>query len=101
MQTSTNINQGTPKGEMRLIATDSNHMALPNPINKPAVTPDTMQMAPSHLPVMPLSSSMPSMSMLLPRDTMKASTPQAMAAVDASANCTRHAMLPNGTSAVQ
>jgi hypothetical protein len=38
--------------------------------------------------------------MLLPRDTIKASTPQAIAAVDASANWTRHAIFPNGTSTV-
>src|SRR3984957_2028974 len=100
MQTSTNINHGTPKSEIRLITTDSFHMELPNPINKPEVIPDTMQMAPSHLPVTPLSSSIPSMSMLLPRDTMSERIPQAKAAVDASANCTRQAILPNGTSTV-
>jgi hypothetical protein len=41
------------------------------------------------------------MSMLLPRETMKASTPQAIAAVLASARATRHAMFLNGTSTVQ
>ena len=43
---------------------------------------------------------MPSINMLLPRDTINASTPQAIAAVDASASSTRHAMFLNGTSTV-
>ncbi len=82
------------------MTTDSFHMELPNPINSPAVNPHTMQMAVSHLPVIPLSSSIPSISMLLPRETMRAITPQAMAAVEASANSTRQAMLRKGTNTV-
>ena len=58
-------------------------------------------MAASHFPVIPLRSLIPSINMLLPRETMKARTPHAIAAVDASASVTRHATFPKGTSTVQ
>ena len=82
------------------MTTDSFHIELPSPIINPAVTPQTMQIAPSHLPVIFFNSSMPSINMLLPRETMKPSTPAAIAAVLASASATRQAMFLNGTSTV-
>ncbi len=59
------------------MTTDSFHIELPNPSISPAVMPETMQMALSHLPVMFFNSSIPSINMLLPRETINASTPQA------------------------
>ena len=56
-------------------------------------------MALSHLPVIPLSSSIPSMNMLLPRETISASKPQAIAPENAWPTDTRQAMLPIGSSA--
>ena len=85
---------------MRLMTTDSFHIELPSPIINPAVTPQTMQIAPSHLPVIFFNSSMPSINMLLPRDTMRETIAQPMAAVLASASATRQAMFLNGTSTV-
>ena len=67
----------------------------------PATAPDTMQMAFSHLPATPLNSSMPSINMLLPRETMNATMPQPIAAANDSPTSTRHATLPNGRIAVQ
>jgi hypothetical protein len=83
------------------MATDSLHMTPPRPSNRPATVPETTQMMFSHLPVMFLSSSIPSMSMLLPRETMKATRPQARAAAVASPTSTRHATLPTTSSFVQ
>src|SRR5580658_2264595 len=98
---STSSIHGTPKREMRLMTTDSFHIELPSPSISPATMPETTQMAPSHLPVMFFNSSIPSINMLLPRETIKASTPQAMAAVLASASATRQAMFLKGTNTVQ
>ena len=47
------------------------------------------------------NSSIPSMSMLLPRETMKATKPQARAAAVASPTSTRHATFPTTSSFVQ
>src|ERR1700677_3994182 len=94
------MSHGTPKSEMRLITTDSFHIELPSARRSPAVKPETIQMAFSHLPVMFLSSSIPSINMLLPRETMKARTPQAILARVASPSHTRQAMFLNGTNAV-
>ena len=44
---------------------------------------------------------MPSMNMLLPRDTINAISEQPMPSAAASPNSTRQATLPNGTSRVQ
>ena len=43
------------------------------------------------------NSSMPSISMLLPRETMKPTSPHAIAAARDSPTSTRHATLPKGT----
>ena len=82
------------------MATDSLHMKTSSPSNVPATNPDTRQMAFSHSRVRLFKSSMPSINMLLPRETMKPSTPAAIAAVLASASATRQAMFLNGTSTV-
>ena len=92
---------GTPNNEMRLMTTDSFHIELAKPSISPATMPETEQMALSHLPVMFCNSSIPSINMLLPRETIKASTPQAIAAVLASAKATRQAMFLKGTRTVQ
>ncbi len=42
------------------------------------------------------NSSMPSINMLLPRETMKPTSPHAIAAANDSPTSTRHATLPNG-----
>jgi hypothetical protein len=44
---------------------------------------------------------MPSINMLLPRETISASKPQPMAAANDSPTSTRQATLPNGRMAVQ
>src|SRR5580693_8927108 len=98
---STNNIHGTPNNEMRLMTTDSFHIELAKPSISPATTPETEQMALSHLPVMFFSSSIPSINMLLPRETINASTPQDKAAVLASARATRQAMFLKGTNTVQ
>jgi hypothetical protein len=85
---------------MRLTTHDSFHMNPSKPRSRPAATAEMKQMALSHLPVMPLSSSMLSMNMLLPRQTNSASKPQAMAPENAWPTDTRQAMLPMGSSAV-
>src|SRR5271168_2682254 len=97
---STKSIHGTPNNEMRLITTDSFHIELAKPSISPAAMPETEQMALSHFPVMLCNSSIPSINMLLPRDTIKASTPQDIAAVLASARVTRQAMFLKGTSTV-
>jgi hypothetical protein len=86
---------------MRLTTTDSFHMNPSRPSSRPADTAEMKQMALSHLPVIPLRSSMPSMNMLLPRETISASKPQAIAPENACPTDTRQAMLPMGNRAVQ
>ena len=86
---------------MRLTTHDSFHMNPSKPSSSPAATAEIRQMAFSHLPVMSLSSSIPSMNMLLPRETISASKPQATAPENAWPTDTRQAMLPIGKSAVQ
>jgi len=86
---------------MRFTTTDSFHMNPSSPSSNPAHTAATRQMALSHLPVMFFSSSIPSMSMLLPRETSSASRPHAMAPENACPTETRQAMFPNGSSVVQ
>src|SRR5580698_417275 len=93
--------QGTPKSEMRLMTSDSHHMNVPSPRSNPATAPETKQMAVSHCFEMAFNSSMPSINMLLPRDTIMASSPQPMAAANDSPTSTRQATLPNGRMAVQ
>ena len=63
--------------------------------------PETTQMVFSHLLAMFFSSSIPSMSMLLPRETMRATRPQARAAAVASPTSTRQATFPTTNSLVQ
>ena len=87
--------------EMRLITTDSLHMKTSSPSSVPATQPDTTQMAFSHSRVSSFNSSMPSISMLLPRDTMNASRPQPIAAAKDWPTSTRHATLPMGRMNVQ
>src|SRR5580658_7319331 len=101
MHTITAINQGTPKSEMRLITTDSLHMKMSSPSSVPATKPDTEQMAFSHWRGMSLMTSMPSINMLLPRETIMAIRPQPMAAAKDSPTSTRQATLPKGRIAVQ
>ena len=71
------------------------------PSSNPAETAETKQIAVSHLPVMDLSSSMPSMNMLLPRDTISASKPHASDPRNACPHDTRQAMFPIGSRVVQ
>ena len=52
----------------------------------------------SHFPTMPFNSSMPSINMLLPRDTINAISEQPSPIAAACPNSTRHATFPNGTS---
>ena len=59
--------------------------------------PATMQMALSQRPDIALRSSMPSMSMLLPRETSRPSKPAASAPPTASPKATLQATLPNGS----
>src|SRR6266704_1315688 len=94
------MTHGTPNNEMRLMATDSLHMTPPNPNNTPATAPDTTQIAFSHLPVRLLSSLIPSISMLLPRETISATRAHAIAAAVASPTSTRQATLPTGSNFV-
>ncbi len=82
------------------MTTDSLHINPSRAMIKLAATPAIMQVAASHLPVIDLRSSMPSMSMLLPRDTISASRPQPKAAAVNSPTVTRQAMLPHGSSTV-
>src|ERR1700733_8932975 len=93
--------QGTSNNEMRLMTTDSFHMKPSKPRSSPATIPETMQMAFSHLSVIFFNSSMPSINMLLPRETMKPTRPHAIAAAQDSPTSTRHATFPNGKMAVQ
>src|SRR5579862_2010783 len=97
----TSITQGTPKSEIRLIATDSLHITPPRPSINPDTIPETRQTVPSHLPVSDFNSSMPSISMLLARDTISATRAQANVAAIASPTSTRHATLPMGSNLVQ
>ena len=83
------------------MATDSFHMKLSKPSNSPAVMPQTTQMAPSHLRFISFNSSMPSMSMLLPRETISPTSPHAIAAANDSPTSTRHVTLPIGNIHVQ
>ena len=98
---STAISHGTPNSEMRLMTTDSLHMKISRPSSNPATQPETTQMEFSHRRGMSLITSMPSINMLLPRDTMKASIPQPMAAAKDWPTSTRHATLPIGRIHVQ
>ena len=79
------------------MTTDSFHMKLSKPSINPAVMPQTMQMTVSHLRFISFNSAMPSMSMLLPRETMRPTRPHAIAAANDSPTSTRQATLPNGT----
>src|SRR5271154_4353603 len=92
------ISHGTSNGEMRLMTTDSFHRKPSKPIISPATMPVTMQMAFSHLRSMLFNSSMPSINMLLPRETMNPTSPHAIAAAKDSPSSTRQATLPMGTS---
>ncbi|OQB91586.1 MAG: hypothetical protein BWX84_01315 [Verrucomicrobia bacterium ADurb.Bin118] len=76
--------------------TDWLHMKPLNASRPPVTKPDTTQIAPSHLPVIVRNSSMPSMSMLLPRETISPSNPHASAPAKALPNATRQAMLLKG-----
>ena len=91
----TSMTHGTPNSEIRLIATDSIHITPPSPSISPETIPETRQRAVSHLPESALSSSMPSLNMLLPRETIKATRPHANAAAIASPTSTRQATLPD------
>src|SRR5665213_1242458 len=92
---------GTSNSEMRLMTTDSLHMKRSKPSSNPATIPVTTQMMFSHLLLKVFNSSMPSISMLLPRDTMKPTSPHAIAAAQDSPTSTRHATLPIGSIHVQ
>src|SRR5215469_4250067 len=92
--TMTIMTHGTPNSEIRLMATDSIHITPPRPSIRPETIPDTMHTIVSHLPVRVFSSSMPSISILLPRETINATRPQANAAAVASPTSTRQATLP-------
>src|SRR5882724_1525716 len=92
---------GTSKSEMRLMTTDSIHMKRSKPSSNPATIPVTTQMTFSHLRLMSFNSSMPSINMLPPRDTMKPTSPHAIAAAKDSPTSTRHATLPHGKIHVQ
>src|SRR5476649_1281445 len=87
---------GTSKSEMRLMTTDSFHMKRSKPSSNPATIPVTTQMTFSHLRLKVFNSSMPSIKMLLPRETMKPTSPHAIAAAQDSPTSTRHVTLPNG-----
>ena len=87
---------GTSNSEIRLMTTDSFHMNPSKPSSNPATSPVTIQMAFSHLRSSVFNSSIPSINMLLPRDTMKPTKPQPNAAAHDSPTSTRHATLPNG-----
>ncbi len=67
----------------------------------PATNPETQQIAFSHVRMTPLNSSMLSINMLLPRDTIRASMPQPMAAAKDWPTSTRQATLPIGRIHVQ
>src|SRR5580704_17419577 len=101
MQARTAINHGTPNSEIRLMTTASLHMKISSPSSVPATKPDTEQIEFSHSRGKPLMTSMPSINMLLPRETINASNPQPMAAANDSPTSTRHATLPKGRIAVQ
>ena len=100
MNSSTSIIQGTPNSEMRLMATDSLHITPPKPSEIPATAPEIMQMELSQRPVRPFNTSMPSTSMLLPRETINPTMPQAIAAAKDSPTSTRQATFPIGSSMV-
>ena len=91
---------GTLVTAIRFTTTDSFHIKPSRPRSSPAASPETRQIALSHLPVIPLSSSIPSMNRLLPRETISASNPLASAPENAWPTDTRQAMLPIGKSAV-
>src|ERR1039458_10341613 len=101
MHAITAISHGTPNSEIRLITTDSLHMNTSSPSSVPATKPDTEQIAFSHWRGTSLITSMPSINMLLPRETISASRPQPIAAAKDSPTSTRHATLPIGRIAVQ
>src|SRR5580704_15621466 len=101
MHAKTAISHGTPNSEIRLMTTDSLHMKMSSPNNVPATKPDTEQMEFSHWRGKPLMTSMPSINMLLPRETISASKPQPIAAAKDSPTSTRHATLPKGKISVQ
>ncbi len=100
MHSNTRISHGTPNSEARLMITDSFHITLSSAISSPAVTPLTRQIAPSHFPTIPFNSSMPSINMLLPRDTISAISEQPNPIAAACPNSTRKATFPNGTNSV-
>ena len=97
-QASTAITHGTPNSEIRLMTTDSLHMSCPNPSANPRTTPETTQMAFSHL-------RLKSLQLLDALDQHAAAArnhqrhkPQPIAAANASPTSTRQATLPTGTS---
>jgi hypothetical protein len=67
----------------------------------PATNPEIMQIAFSQRRSNPFSSAIPSIIMLLPRDTINASKPQASAHEAADIKATRNAMLENGINTVK
>src|SRR5437867_4429514 len=81
--------------------TDWLHINPLKPMSKPAANPETMQIACDHRPEIVLSSSIPSISRLLPRETRNPSRPAAIAPPVASPKATRQATFLNGTSTVQ
>src|ERR1041385_1333412 len=120
------MNQGALDTAMRFAVTDSRHMKASSPISNPATTPAIVQiMVPVYSTgkknrglvslkgteaelllhadptARPAKASMLSISRLLPRETIRAMSAQAIALALAWANATRHAMLPTGTSTVQ
>src|SRR6478609_3878446 len=97
----TSMTHGTPKSEIRLIATDSLHITPPRPSINPDTAPETRQTTLSHFPVNVFNSSIPSISMLLPRDTISPTRAQAKVAAIASPTSTRHATFPMGSTFVQ
>lgn len=73
------------------------HMNPLKPINMPATNPETMQRAFSSLRSMFLRSLIPSMNMLLPRDTISATRPHESAPATADESATRYAMFEIGS----
>ncbi len=90
MQSNTTRNEATLKAYTSTM-TDWLHMKPLKPMSIPATNPEIMQIAFSHLPPMALSSSIPSTSKLLPRETSRPSKPAASAPPTASPSATRQA----------
>ena len=71
------------------------------PINAPATKPATTQIAFSRRRSMVFNSAIPSIIMLLPRETMSAIKPHESAPATAEERATRQAMLEKGTRTVK